>query len=92
MGMGTVWISRRLKLPKNYIEQVQIDALGFTGWDCNLEFSPIALFYDCEKSKEIYTAKLDAAFGASKGIINISYRVCEVYDKIKRILRDHDYF
>lgn len=93
MGLSTKWIAKRMKVPYDYVESVLIEFLEFTGWDINLEFSPIAIFYQCEKDRDIFIARIEGTYtNVNKGIIYIAFNIANVYDKIKGVLKGYDYF
>lgn len=93
MGLSTKWIAKRMKVPYDYVESVLIEFLEFTGWDINLEFSPIAIFYQCEKDRDMFIARIEGTYtNVNKGIIYIAFNIANVYDKIKGVLKGYDYF
>jgi hypothetical protein len=83
-GYGNKTISRRHKLPIDYVKDVIIDFLGFPGFDIDLDISPIALYNLSNKNllhfqqnvvnHSAYLEYEDAKF---------LFKICRKFDKLR---------
>lgn len=72
-----------------YIIDVLAEFLDFTGWDSDLDFSPIALY---NKSKDFIRyqqeVKMISAI-TNESVINISYHICVTYFKYRKAIEKY---
>lgn len=92
-GISNKRISSRLNMPVDYIENVLIDFLHFTGWDVDIDFSPVALFYlsACNYSVFYYKVISTSLYDVSDNIITLMYNICIRFNKIKETINKYGY-
>jgi hypothetical protein len=89
-GYGNLTISRRLKLPVDYIEDVLYDFLNFYGWDADLDISPIAIYNLSANDFEYYRQRflMLSPFYYNDRLIKKSFKVCQRYKELLKELED----
>ena len=77
----------------NYVSNVLIDNLSFSGWEDDLNFNPLALFNQTDGDYMRYYSKVIeyAPYMYSDAIIVMSYNICLIYTKIKELLVENGY-
>ena len=94
-GMSNIRISDRFGFADgdNYVAEVLIDNLSFSGWESDLQFNPLALFNESDGTYQHYYAKVieRCPYTYSDSLIVMSYNISLIYSKIKEILQDNGY-
>lgn len=92
-GISNMRISKRLDFPIRYVEDILIDYLDFSGWDLDLDFSPIAMYSRSNKNFDIYYYEVYTVtpVALSNRFINLSFNICTRFIKIKEKLKEYGY-
>jgi len=89
-GYSNKSISRRLKLPEDYIRETLENFLYFAGWSEDVDVSPIALYNsaegDLERFRELFY--MSSAYSKAK-IIKVSFILCKKYTDLKKELESY---
>ena len=83
-GYSNKSISKRTQVPIEYVENVLIDFMSFTGWEEDLDISPIAIFRSSGKLFDAFVMNINNLSSMSgDSLIIMAYNTCVVYDYIK---------
>jgi hypothetical protein len=83
MGYSNSRISYRLCVHPKNIQNTLINLLHFTGWETDLDFSPLAIFNRCKTFNE-YEKEIIVISPVSKKIVIMSYNIVFQYVIIKK--------
>lgn len=89
-GYSNLRISFGLKDNIKYIRELLYEFIGFSGWDYDLDFSPIAVYNRCDNNYERYRQDVIMVSSVtSDSIIELSFLLCKKYKEIERIIDKH---
>jgi len=85
-GYSNARVSSKLLVSVKDVESTLINLLHFTGWEHDLDFSPLAIFNRCKTFSD-YQREVYVISAVSEKIIVLSYNVVYLY---KQIVKDVD--
>lgn len=90
-GYSSRRISKKLKLPEEYIEETIMDYFNTTGWEFDLDISPIAIYNnsngDFTRYREIL---LIASVYVDEKFIPLLFRICKQFSNLRKELEEYN--
>lgn len=84
-GLSNQTISVKFELPIEYVDSVIQEYLRFPGWELDLDISPFMVYTSLGGSYDYYKSTIKTVSSlTSKDQINRSFRVCRMYDNIRK--------
>ncbi|MEM4134559.1 MAG: hypothetical protein QXV73_05120 [Candidatus Micrarchaeia archaeon] len=83
-GYSNASISRRNRVPEDYVQDVIIDFLNFLGWEEDLDINPYAIYKKTSGNFEFFTQEvlISSAYLTLEDIKFI-FRICKRFNKLK---------
>lgn len=90
VGNSNKSIAKRYRVTVEYVEDVLINSLNFSGWEDNLEFSPLAIYKEYPEFNA-YKAMVLSRSQVKEAVVVMSFNICVKYTKLKEITMKHGY-
>ena len=90
VGYSNYRISKRKHIDTKFIESVLLDAYSISGWNRDLDFSPLALYNISGGNRLMYEHEIIMITGKyDERQVNLTYRICKKYLEIKKEVDDY---
>lgn len=84
-GLANETIARNLELPVSYIDDVIFEYLRFSGWEQDLDISPLMVYDSLDGSYSYYKTTIGTVSSVTtRELINKSFRICKTYNDIRK--------
>ena len=89
-GYSNRRISFAINESMEYIRQVLEDFIGFSGWDNDLDFNPLALYNRNKDNYDEYMREVSMISSITSDFYtSLTYKVCERYTKMKERIKEY---